>query len=90
MKITNCTDYGALFEAIKGAEVKNVTVEGAVAGKSVAGVVAQAGAGSKIINCINKANVTGTSKAAGITVKLMAPMWSLMAVRTMARLKAIQ
>ena len=70
MKITNCTDYGALFEAIKGAEVKNVTVEGAVAGKSVAGVVAQAGAGSKIINCINKANVTGTSKAAGITVKI--------------------
>lgn len=70
MKITNCTDYGALFEAIKGAEVKNVTVEGAVAGKSVAGVVAQAGAGSKIINCVNKATVTGSEKAAGIVVKI--------------------
>ena len=70
LKITNCTDYGALFEAIEGATVQNVTVAGTVSGKSVAGVVSQAGAGSKIINCTNKASVTGSSKAAGVVVKI--------------------
>ena len=30
----------------------------------------QAGAGSKIINCTNKASVTGSSKAAGVVVKI--------------------
>ena len=70
MKITNCTDYGALFEAIEGATVQNVTVAGTVSGVSVAGVVGQAGAGSKIINCTNKASVTGSSKAAGVVVKI--------------------
>ena len=70
LKITNCTDYGALFEAIEGATVQNVTVAGTVSGKSVAGVVGQAGAGSKIINCTNKASVTGSSKAAGVVVKI--------------------
>ena len=70
LKITNCTDYGALFEAIEGATVQNVTVAGTVSGVSVAGVVGQAGAGSKIINCTNKASVTGSSKAAGVVVKI--------------------
>lgn len=70
LKITNCTDYGALFEAIEGATVQNVTVAGTVSGASVAGVVGQAGAGSKIINCTNKASVTGSSKAAGVVVKI--------------------
>ena len=70
LKITNCTDYGALFEAIEGATVQNVTVAGTVSGRSVAGVVGQAGGGSKIINCTNKASVTGSSKAAGVVVKI--------------------
>ena len=70
LKITNCTDYGALFEAIEGATVQNVTVAGTVSGVSVAGVVGQAGAGNKIINCTNKASVTGSSKAAGVVVKI--------------------
>ena len=70
LKITNCTDYGALFEAIEGATVQNVTVAGTVSGVSVAGVVGQAGTGSKIINCTNKASVTGSSKAAGVVVKI--------------------
>ena len=70
LKITNCKDYGALFEAIEGATVQNVTVAGTVSGASVAGVVGQAGAGSKIINCTNKASVTGSSKAAGVVVKI--------------------
>ena len=70
LKITNCIDYGALFGAIEGATVQNVTVAGTVSGKSVAGVVGQAGAGSKIINCANKASVTGSSKAAGVVAKI--------------------
>ena len=70
LKITNCKDYGALFEAIEGATVQNVTVAGTVSGASVAGVVGQAGAGSKIINCTNKASVTGSSKASGVVVKI--------------------
>lgn len=82
--------YAGFFGAVKDATIKNLTVAGTISGSDVAGVVARLDGASKVINCINKAKVTGTSKAAGITVKLMAPMWSLRAVRTMARLKAIQ
>ena len=62
--------YAGFFGAVKGATIKNLTVAGTIIGSDVAGVVARLDGASKVINCINKANVTGTSKAAGITVKI--------------------
>ena len=62
--------YAGFFGAVKGATIKNLTVDGTINGSDVAGVVARLDGASKVINCINKANVTGTSKAAGITVKI--------------------
>ena len=62
--------YAGFFGAVKGATIKNLTVAGTISGSDVAGVVARLDGASKVINCINKANVTGDSKAAGITVKI--------------------
>ena len=62
--------YAGFFGATNGATIKNLTVDGTINGSDVAGVVARLDGASKVINCINKANVTGTSKAAGITVKI--------------------
>ena len=62
--------YAGFFGAVKGATIKNLTVADTISGSDVAGVVARLDGASKVINCINKANVTGTSKAAGITVKI--------------------
>ena len=62
--------YAGFFGAVKDATIKNLTVAGTINGSDVAGVVARLDGASKFINCINKANVTGTSKAAGITVKI--------------------
>ena len=62
--------YAGFFGAVKDATIKNLTVAGTINGSDVAGVVARLDGASKVINCINKANVTGTSKAAGITVKI--------------------
>ena len=62
--------YAGFFGAVKDATIKNLTVAGTINGSDVAGVVARLDGASKVINCINKANVTGTSKAAGLTVKI--------------------
>ena len=62
--------YAGFFGAVKDATIKNLTVAGTINGSDVAGVVARLDGASKVINCINKAKVTGTSKAAGITVKI--------------------
>ena len=62
--------YAGFFGAVKDATIKNLTVVGTINGSDVAGVVARLDGARKVINCINKANVTGTSKAAGITVKI--------------------
>ena len=62
--------YAGFFGAVKDATIKNLTVAGTINGSDVAGVVARLDGACKVINCINKANVTGTSKAAGITVKI--------------------
>ena len=62
--------YAGFFGAVKDATIKNLTVAGTINGSDVAGVVARLDGASKVINCINKAEVTGTSKAAGITVKI--------------------
>ncbi len=59
--------YAALFGAIKGATIKNVTVTGTINGADVAGVVGQMNGGT-VENCVNKATVVGTKKAAGIVV----------------------
>ena len=54
------------FGAVENATVKNLTVEGNVSGKNAAGIVARVFSGATIENCVNKANVTATSKAGGI------------------------
>ena len=59
--------YAALFGAIKGATIKNVTVTGTIIGADVAGVVGQMNGGT-VENCVNRATVTGNRKAAGIVV----------------------
>ena len=72
LKIENGPDYAAFFGAIENATVKNLTVEGSVKGSNVAGIAARVDGSSKVINCTNRATVTGTNKAAGITVKIEA------------------
>ena len=54
------------FGAVENATVKNLTVAGNVSGKNAAGIVARVFSGATIENCVNKANVTATSKAGGI------------------------
>ena len=56
-----------LFGTLNGI-VKNLGIEsGTVAGDSVGGIVSHAGgANAAVINCYNKANVTGKSRAGGI------------------------
>ena len=72
LKIENGPDYAAFFGAIENATVKNLTVEGSVKGSNVAGIAARVDGSSQVINCTNRATVTGTNKAAGITVKIEA------------------
>lgn len=72
MKIENGPDYAAFFGAVENATVKDLTVEGSVSGSNVAGIAGRVDGSSKLINCTNKATVTGTSKAAGIVVKIEA------------------
>ncbi len=72
LKIENGPGYAAFFGAIKDATVKNLTVEGSVKGSNVAGIAARVDGSSKVINCTNRATVTGTDKAAGIAVKIEA------------------
>ena len=54
------------FGAVENATVKNLTVAGNVSGNNAAGIVARVFSGATIENCVNKANVTATSKAGGI------------------------
>ena len=59
--------YAGFFGAVKGATIKNLTVDGTISGADVAGIVARMDGGT-VENCVNKATVTGTRKAAGIVV----------------------
>ena len=59
--------YAGFFGAVKGATIKNLTVDGTITGADVAGIVARMDGGT-VENCVNKATVTGTRKAAGIVV----------------------
>lgn len=72
MKIENGLDYAAFFGAVEDATVKDLTVEGSVRGSNVAGIFGRVDGSSTIVNCINKATVSGTNKAAGIVVKIEA------------------
>lgn len=72
MKIENGPDYAAFFGAVENAIVKDLTVEGSVSGSNVAGIFGRVDGSSTIVNCINKATVSGTNKAAGIVVKIEA------------------
>ncbi len=57
--------YGALFGAIEGGTVKNLTVEGKVSCDNAAGIVARMNGGT-IENCTSNVTVTGVRKAGGI------------------------
>ena len=59
--------YAGFFGAVKGATIKNLTVDGTISGADVAGIVARMDGGT-VENCVNKATVTGNRKAAGIVV----------------------
>ena len=72
MKIENGPDYAAFFGAVENATVKDLTVEGSVSGSNVAGIFGRVDGSSIIVNCINKATVSGGNKAAGIVVKIEA------------------
>ena len=59
--------YAGFFGAVKGATIKNLTVDGTISGADVAGIVARMDGGT-VETCVNRAMVTGTRKAAGIVV----------------------
>ena len=61
-------DCVAFFGAVENATVKNLTVEGNVNGKNAAGIVARVVGGATIENCVNRATVNASDKAAGIVM----------------------
>ena len=62
-------DCVAFFGAVeKNATVKNLTVEGNVNGKNAAGIVARVVGGATIENCVNRATINASDKAAGIVM----------------------
>ena len=61
-------DCVAFFGAVENATVKNLTVEGNVNGKNAAGIVARVVGGATIENCVNRATINASDKAAGIVI----------------------
>ena len=61
-------DCVAFFGAVENATVKNLTVEGNVNGKNAAGIVARVVGGAIIENCVNRATINASDKAAGIVM----------------------
>ena len=61
-------DCVAFFGAVENATVKNLTVEGNVNGKNAAGIVARVVGGATIENCVNRATINASDKAAGIVM----------------------
>ena len=61
-------DCVAFFGAVENATVKNLTVEGNVNGKNAAGIVARVVGGATIENCVNRATINASEKAAGIVM----------------------
>ncbi len=59
-------DYVALISAAKDATIKNLNVEGAVAGDNAAGIVARVEGATVIENCVSSVNLTASTKAGGI------------------------
>ena len=61
-------DCVAFFGAVENATVKNLTVEGNGNGKNAAGIVARVVGGATIENCVNRATINASDKAAGIVM----------------------
>ena len=61
-------DCVAFFGAVENAIVKNLTVEGNVNGTNAAGIVARVVGGATIENCVNRATINASDKAAGIVM----------------------
>ena len=61
-------DCVAFFGAVENVTVKNLTVEGNVNGKNAAGIVARVVGGATIENCVNRATINASDKAAGIVM----------------------
>ena len=66
-------DCVAFFGAVENATVKNLTVEGNVNGKNAAGIVARMVGGATIENCVNRATINASDKAAGIVMYAQGP-----------------
>ncbi len=82
-------DYVALFGCIgAGAHIKNLTVGGTVSGvANAAGIVARMNGGT-VENCINKVNVTATSKAGGVVCLMNKNAGSLIDCKNEGTVKA--
>ncbi len=67
----SCEDtYAGLFANLEG-EVRNLGIEsGTFAGSWAGSIASRAGGAAKIINCYNKAEVSGTERAGGIADEL--------------------
>ncbi|TEB07053.1 Listeria-Bacteroides repeat domain protein [Pelotomaculum schinkii] len=59
------SNYIGLFGYVKGADIKDLTVTGSVAGKSYVGGIAGSAVDTNIENCANNATVTGISYRVG-------------------------
>ena len=54
--------YAGLFgDAFRGAKIQNITVEGEISSRCLAGGIAASGSGATFINCINRVDVEGTA-----------------------------
>ena len=67
LKIDSDSSNQALFGYVNGGTVKNLTVSGSVKGAVyTAGIIGQLAGASSVENCVNKANITGSTNVGGI------------------------
>lgn len=67
LKIDSASSDQALFGYVNGGTVKNLTVSGSVKGAGyTAGIIGQLAGASSVENCVNKANITGSTNVGGI------------------------
>ena len=67
LKIDSTSSNQALFGYVNGGTVKNLTVSGSVKGAGyTAGIIGQLAGASSVENCVNKANITGSTNVGGI------------------------
>ena len=59
--------YAGLFgDAFRGAKIQNITVEGEISSRCLAGGIAASGSGATFINCINRVDVEGTANGVDV------------------------